>query len=397
MAMAGEQRNNFLGKFFNAESSGGILMIAAALLAIFFANNISTQIWYQLIISSQVMVGLGAWILMGSFDHLVKDILMVFFFLMVGMELKREVREGFLTDKKQVLLPLLAAIGGMVMPAAVFLLVNHNLRENWQGWAIPSATDIAFAICILMLAGKRVPPALKIFLLAIAIFDDLGAVLIIAIFYSTTIVVKPLLLGAAIIGLLYVLNQLRVMSVYAYMVAGIILWFCLYYGGIHTTIAGVAVGMAIPMRNPADSSHSPLNNFISALHPWVSFFILPIFAFTQAGVNLTNLNMQALLQPMVLGIACGLFIGKQVGIFGTTWLVVKSGLATLPQGTGWRHIYGVSLIAGIGFTMSLFIGALAFDNYAVKEQVKLGVITGSLFSAFFGWLVLSLSKPVKPH
>lgn len=394
--MANKQRNNFLGRFFNAESSGGILMIAAALIALLLANS-PLQIWYQLIISSQVMAGFGPWMLMGPFDHLVKDVLMVLFFLMVGMELKREVREGFLNDKKQVLLPLLAAIGGMVAPAAIFMLFNHAVRYNWQGWAIPSATDIAFAICILMLAGKRVPPALKIFLLAIAIFDDLGAVLIIAIFYGTTVAVKPLLLGAAVIGLLYVLNQLRVMSVLAYMVAGVMLWFCLYYGGIHTTVAGVVVGMAIPMRNPADRAHSPLNNFIKALHPWVSFFILPLFAFTQAGVNLADLNMQALLQPLVLGIACGLFIGKQVGIFGTTWLVVKSGLADLPEGTGWRHIYGVALIAGIGFTMSLFIGALAFDNFIIQEQVKLGIITGSLFSAFFGWLALSLSKPVKPH
>lgn len=380
-----------LNRFFKTESSGGILMIVTALLALIAANGITAQ-WYQSFVNMPISFGFGEQAVTEPLTHWVKDVLMVFFFLLVGMELKREMLDGFLSDKKQILLPLFAAIGGMIAPAVIFLLINHGVPQNWNGWAIPSATDIAFAICILTLAGKHIPPALKIFLLAIAIFDDLGAILVIALFYSGKLAVISLLLSLLTIGVLFALNKLRVMAISPYIMVGVALWFCLHYSGIHTTIGGVLVGMAIPMRNPKNEANTPLNRCMHILHPWVNFFILPIFAFTAAGINFDGMSFNSILEPLALGVALGLFIGKQVGIFGTTWLLVKSGFATLPEGANWRQIHGVSIVAGIGFTMSLFIGILAFDDVLMQNQVKLGVITGTLLAIIFGWLALRLSK-----
>lgn len=381
-----------LNNFIKSESSGGIIMIAMALLAMIAANG-STAELYQSFINSHISFGIGEKSISEPLGQWVKDILMVFFFLLVGMELKNEMLEGVLSDKKQILLPLLAAIGGMVAPAAVFLLINHDLSSHWHGWAIPSATDIAFALCVLMLVGKNIPPALKIFLLAIAIFDDLGAILIIAFFYSKTLAIIPLLLVALSIGVLFLLNRFNVMAISAYMIIGIILWFCLYNSGIHTTIGGVLVGMAIPLRDPKDKSNSPLNTCMHFLHPWVIFLILPVFAFTAAGINLQDVSLKSLFEPLVLGVALGLFIGKQIGIFGTTWLIVKSGFAALPEGTNWQHIYGVSIVAGVGFTMSLFVNMLAFNDVLMQEQAKLGVIAGSILAAVVGWVILRFNAP----
>lgn len=386
-----KQISRRLEKFLQSESTGGILMIVTTIIAMIVANGATAQ-WYQSFVNTTISVGFGSGGMYAPLNEWVKDVLMVFFFLLVGMELKREMLEGFLADKKQILLPLFAATGGMAVPAMVFLLFNHNIPEHSNGWAIASATDIAFAVCILMLAGRALPPALKIFLLAIAIFDDLGAILIIAFFYSAEMTMMPLLMVAGGIGILVLLNRLRVMSISAYMVAGVILWVLLHHSGIHTTVGGVLVGMAIPLRDLRDESHSPLNTCMHFLHPWVSFLILPIFAFTAAGINLHNMRMDSLFKPLVLGVALGLFIGKQLGIFGTTWLIIKLGFATLPEGVNWRQIYGASIIAGIGFTMSLFIGALAFDNIAMQEQVKLGVMAGSLLAALSGWAVLRCSS-----
>ncbi len=369
--MKNKQKSLFisLDEFFKTESSGGVVMIACALLAIIAANSIFSG-WYNAITL--------------PITHTVNDVLMVFFFLLVGMELKREMLDGFLTDKKQIILPLFAAIGGMLIPAAIFMMVNNDSPANWKGWAIPCATDIAFAVCILLMAGKHIPPALKIFLLAIAIFDDLGAILIIAFFYSGKLAVIPLLLALAVIGLIFAINKLRVMAIQVYMLAGIFLCICLYYGGIHTTIGGVIVGMAIPLPI--------LKRFIHILHPWVNFLILPLFAFTAAGINLHGVTTQAIFEPLAIGIAIGLIAGKQLGIFSATWIMVKSGFAKLPDGASWRQVYGVCVIAGIGFTMSLFIGALAFPGEYMQAQVKLGVIAGSIFSAVTGWLILRFSK-----
>jgi len=384
-----------LKKFFKAESTGGILMIATAIIAMIVANGMTAE-WYQHFVKTPISFEFGNASVSEPLKQWVKDILMVFFFLLVGMELKREMLEGFLSDRKQILLPLFAAIGGMAAPAAVFLLINQGMPEHYNGWAIPSATDIAFAVCILMLAGKYIPPALKIFLLAIAIFDDLGAILVIAFFYSGTLAITPLLMVAACTALLFLLNKFRVMAISIYLAVGVLLWFCLYRSGIHTTIGGVLVGMAIPLRDPDDESNSPLNTCMHFLHPWVSFLVLPIFAFTTAGINLTGIALSSLLEPLVLGVALGLFIGKQIGIFGTSFLLVKCGFATLPEGTNWRQVYGVSIIAGIGFTMSLFIGMLAFDSQQMQEQMKLGVIAGSILATAIGWVVLrgATSKPI---
>jgi Na+:H+ antiporter, NhaA family len=383
-----------LGRFFKTESSGGLITIMAALIALIASNGSSAE-WYQSFINTPITIGYAEQSMTETLANWVKDVLMVFFFLLVGMELKREMLTGFLSDKKQILLPLLAAIGGMIVPAAIFMLINHETPQNWNGWAIASATDIAFAICILTLAGKGIPPALKIFLLAIAIFDDLGAILIIAIFYSGKLAIVPLLgvLGCGL--LLFVLNKLRIMLTIPYILAGIILWFCLHASGIHTTIGGVMVGMAIPLRNPKNAAYSPLNHFMHTLHPWVNFLILPIFAFVAAGVNLQTMNVNSLLSPLPLGITLGLFIGKQIGIFFSSWLIIKSGMAKLPENTNFQQIYGVSIIAGIGFTMSLFIGNLAFADPLMQEQVKLGVLSGTALSTIFGWLVLRQSIVTK--
>jgi len=372
-----------LAELLHSESSGGLIMIFTTVLALFAANGATAE-WYN----GFIHYSMGG----TSLSEWVKDVLMVFFFLLVGMELKREMLEGFLVDKKQVLLPLFAAVGGMVAPAIVYLIINRGLPAYTNGWAIPSATDIAFALCILMLAGKKIPPSLKIFLLAIAIFDDLGAILIIAFFYSGPMQLVPFLTVAAGCAVLWALNKLRVMSLLAYLATGVGLWFALHASGIHTTIGGVLVGMAIPMRDSEEPSYSPLTQAMDLLHPWVNFLILPLFAFTAAGISLAG---ELTITPLVLGIAGGLFIGKQIGIFGITFLLVKLGIAKLPDGTGWRHIYGVSLLAGIGFTMSLFIGQLAFSSAEFQEEVKLGVLLGSIVSAFFGWLILRTSRPLE--
>jgi Na+:H+ antiporter, NhaA family len=379
-----------LTAFLKAETTAGAFMLLVAAMAMLVANS-SLAAWYADFIEAPIALGLGAWTAAAPLKHVVKDVLMVFFFLMIGMELKREMLEGFLADRTQILLPLFAALGGMLLPAGVFLLVNHSEAMHWNGWAIPSATDIAFAVCVLMLAGKHVPPALKVFLLAIAIFDDLGAILVIAFFYSGAVNLLALLMVMIGLATLYALNRLRVMRVLPYLAVGVVLWFLLHHAGIHTTIAGVAVGMAIPLRDSNAPSRSPLNGAMHFLHPWVSFLVLPLFAFTSAGINLAGINLAALLAPLPLGVALGLFVGKQLGIFGTTWLLVKAGVAKLPQGSGWIQIYGVALLAGIGFTMSLFIGFLAFDDETMQNQVKLGVMTGSLLSALVGAMVIRLS------
>lgn len=380
-----------LKKFINSETSGGVLMILTAIIAMLVANAPTAE-WYYHFVKTPISFGFGDASVSEPLKQWVKDILMVFFFLLVGMELKREAIEGFLSDRKQILLPLVAALGGMAAPAVVFMFINQGIPENLHGWAIPSATDIAFALCILMLAGKHLPPSLKIFLLAIAIFDDLGAILVIAFFYSGALAIMPLLAVVACTTLLFVLNKLRVMAISAYLGVGVLLWFCLYHSGIHTTIGGVLVGMAIPLRDPDDESNSPLNTCMHFLHPWVSFLILPIFAFTAAGINLNGIEISALTEPLVLGVALGLFIGKQIGIFGTSFLLVKCGLSDLPEGANWKQIYGVSIIAGIGFTMSLFIGMLAFNEPHMQEQVKLGVIAGSILATVVGWGMLRITN-----
>jgi len=377
-------------RFMHTEAASGMVMIAFALLAMIAVNSPLAG-WYTNFVNAPLTFGYQDSTATEPLKDWVKDILMVFFFLLIGLELKREMREGFLSKRDQILLPLFAAVGGMAIPAAIFLAFNRHAPETLNGWAIPSATDIAFALAILSLFGKKIPPAVKIFLLAIAIFDDLGAIVIIAGFYNTGLTMTPLMLAACGVAILIGLNRAGITICTAYMMIGIFLWFCLYHSGIHTTLAGVAVGLAIPMRNVDDPHHSPLNTCIHFLHPWVSFLVLPVFAFTNAGVDLTGLSVSALLAPLPLGIALGLFIGKQIGIFGTSWLLVKTKLVSMPQAATWMHIYAVSIIAGIGFTMSLFIGILAFRDIHLQELAKLGVISGSLLSIIFGGIILKLA------
>lgn len=378
-------------QFIARESSAGVVMIIAAIIALIMANS-ALYVDYKSLINTPITFGMEQTHVTEPFKVWVKDILMVFFFLLVGLELKREFSEGFLSSRDQVLLPMVAAFGGMVLPAAVYLLFNHAHPENFYGWAVSSATDIAFALAVLLLAGKHAPPSIKVFLLAIAIFDDLGAILIIAFFYSGALNVTALGFTFAGIVVLYLFNRLAVSQIMPYLLVGVYLWFTLYHAGIHTTVAGVLVGLAMPMRCPVrEQNHSPVNTCIHFLHPWVGFVILPIFAFTGAGVHLKTLSLDMILAPLPLSIAMALFVGKQLGIFSSTYLTVKYLGAKLPSGASWRHIYGVSIIAGVGFTMSLFIGYLAFDDAKIAG-VKLGVLLGSLISAIWGALVFATCK-----
>lgn len=366
-----------LADFIREESAGGIIMLAFTALALALANSPFSAQYLSLTRPA---------------EHFVKDVLMVLFFFSVGMELKREMVEGLLSQKGQVMMPLIAAIGGMAVPALIYAALNHSDTVTAHGWAIPSATDIAFALAILLLFGKGVPPAAKILLLAIAIFDDLGAILIIAFFYNSQVAALPLALTALGGGILFLLNKKHVSALTPYLLTGVYLWFCLHASGIHTTIAGVAVGLAIPLRDKQNSENSPLGKALHFLHPWVVFFVLPVFAFTSAGVSLAGVEIKEFFAPMPLGIALGLFIGKQIGIFGSVFLLVKLKLAPKPEGMNWLHVYAVSILAGIGFTMSLFIGLLAFHEPHLQDIAKIGIISGSLLSTFFGGLVLYFSQ-----
>lgn len=379
----------FLYEYLKTESASGVFMIAATALALLFANLDFWAPLYHGFVHLPISIGAAGNIATYSLQHWVKDVLMVLFFLLVGMELKHEMVDGFLSKREQILLPLCAAIGGMAAPALIYAAVNVHTPQNLAGWAIPSATDIAFALCILTLATKRVPASVKIFLLAIAIFDDLGAILIIAAFYSASLSAPPLLAGAVGIVSLAVLNRLHITTLAPYMMIGILLWFCFHFGGIHTTLAGVLVGLAIPLQDPARPKHKPLERCTHLLHPWVSYGVLPLFAFTSAGIPLDVFSWDAVLNPLPLGILLGLFLGKQAGIMGMTWLAVRAGWASLPQGARWLHIYGVSVLAGIGFTMSLFISMLAFgENAEFQNMAVTGILAGTLLSAAWGMYII---------
>ncbi len=365
-------------------------MMLSAAMAMITANSSFNNLYQQLLHNLITVSYSDGEKISFSAQHFIHDVLMVVFFLLVGLELKREIKEGFLAKKEQILLPLFAATGGMLFPALIFIFMNQQTPENIRGWAIPSATDIAFALGVLSLLGKSVPNSLKVFLLAVAIFDDIGAILIIALFYSTDINILALAFSFAGIAVLFTLNRLSITIIAPYLLTGVYLWFCLHYAGIHTTIAGVLVGIAIPMRTKQNDTRSPVNKMIHFLHPWVAFLILPIFAFSSAGVELGNISFSDILNPLPASIAVSLFFGKQAGIVIASLIAVKSGIARLPENTTWPHIYAISIMAGIGFTMSLFIGILAFPE-AMQNQVKIGVIAGSLLSSLFGIIALKLT------
>ncbi len=320
---------------------------------------------------------------------------MAIFFFLVGLEIKREIVDGRLSSVQKASLPVLAAIGGMVVPALIYISVNWGDPEALRGWAVPTATDIAFALGVLALLGSRVPAALKVFLLALAIIDDLGAIIIIAVFYTSQLSLGVLGIAALGISVLAYLNSRGVQRVAPYLVTGLIIWVCVLKSGVHATLAGVVVALFIPLKTPEDAQESPLKRIEHGLAPWVAFGVMPVFAFANAGVALHTLSLGDLFAGIPLGILAGLFVGKQLGIFGSIWLAVKLGVSRLPEGVGWLQIYGVSALAGIGFTMSLFIGTLAFSGPDHAVAVRLGVLAGSVMSALLGYAVLRFSaEPV---
>ncbi|MEL7708692.1 Na+/H+ antiporter NhaA [Citromicrobium bathyomarinum] len=379
-----------LRDFLKQESAGGIVLIAAAALALLAANTMFSGSYFGAL-DTPVTVAVGSFAIDKPLLLWINDGLMAVFFFLVGLEVKREVVEGQLSSWNQASLPLVAAIGGMAMPALIFVGLNLNSPANIAGWAIPAATDIAFALGILSLLGPRVPVALKALLLAIAVIDDIGAITIIALFYSGSIDTAMLGGGALALAAMIVLNRFKVGSSIPYILLAIVLWVFILKSGVHATLAGVAAAMTIPMR--ARDGSQPLERMEHFLHPWVAFLVIPIFGFANAGVSLGGLEFADLLAPLPLGIALGLLIGKQIGIFGFAFIAVKTGLARLPENVGWRQVHGVSLLAAIGFTMSLFIGNLAFDSAAQVDAVKIGVLAGSVIAALAGFFLLKAGLP----
>lgn len=368
-------------RFFQLEAASGLLLIAAAVLALII-NNSPLSYLYSGLLDVPVAVQVGALNIAKPLLLWINDGLMALFFLLIGLEVKREVVDGHLSKPSQVILPATAAVGGMVVPALIYWFINRDNPAAVAGWAIPTATDIAFALGVLALLGKRVPVSLKLFLMTLAIIDDLGAIIVIALFYSGTLSSVSLLLAAACLVVLIAMNRLGVVKLGPYMIVGLILWVCVLKSGVHATLAGVALALCIPLRT-RNAETSPLLSLEHALHPWVAYAILPLFAFANAGVSLAGMTVESFTHPVPMGIAIGLLMGKTVGVFGLTWVAVKLRLAALPAGAGWGQILGVAILCGIGFTMSLFVGSLAFapgsSDYAGMD--RMGILTGSFFAA----------------
>ncbi|MCD5986319.1 Na+/H+ antiporter NhaA [Pseudomonas sp. CDFA 553] len=376
----------FLTRFFAAESAGGLILMAAAFAALVVANSSWSEAYFSTLHIK--LIGL-------SIEHWVNDGLMAIFFMLVGLEIKREMLVGQLSSWSQRALPGFAALGGMLLPALIYIAINWGNPETLGGWAIPAATDIAFALGVLSLLGKRVPVSLKIFLSALAILDDLGAVVIIALFYTSGLSISMLMASLAVIVFLLVLNRCGVKRLWPYLIAGGLLWFFMLQSGIHATLAGVILALCIPLGDSNNERKSPLLYLEEKLHPWVAFAVVPVFGFTNAGVSLAGMSPGNLIDPVPLGVALGLLLGKQVGVFGFSALAIRSGLAKLPEECGWFHLYGIALLCGIGFTMSLFIGALAFaGNPLLVDEVKVGVLLGSVLSAALGVAVLLSARPL---
>jgi len=387
--------NNSIIDFFKLESAGGILLMFAALLAMICANTFVAE-YYELLLSTPVEIRVGALNIAKPLLLWINDGLMAIFFFLVGLELKRELVEGELADKRNIILPGVGAIGGMLFPALIYLYFNHDSVAR-DGWAIPAATDIAFALGALSLLGSRVPISIKIFLTSLAIFDDVGAILIIAIFYTSKISLSALIVVGCCIPVLALLNKRNVVSNSPYMLIGLIMWIATLKSGVHATLAGVVMAMFIPMRSKKDPSFSPLINLEHDLHSIVAFFVLPVFAFANAGISFAGVGIEQVLHSSSIGIALGLFLGKQIGIFGFCWLAVKLSFAKLPEGINWMSLYGTAALCGIGFTMSLFIGSLAFEENGLDMffDERLGIVIGSLVSGLFGYFILSKAFPAK--
>ncbi|BBE34050.1 Na+/H+ antiporter NhaA [Sphingosinicella microcystinivorans] len=381
-----ERPRSALREFLRTESAGGIVLMAAAAAALLVANSPFSDTYFGALKSYVGPLTLSYWI---------NDGLMAIFFLLVGLEVKRELLDGQLSTWERRILPGAAAAGGMIVPALIFAAFNIGDADTIRGWAIPSATDIAFALGVLTLLGPRVPVSLKVFLTAVAIIDDLGAIVIIALFYTADLNLAALVAAIALIALLYGFNRLGIRSLWPYLIIGAGVWVAMLLSGVHATLAGVAVALTIPLT-PApghvDDEHSPLHRLEHAIAGWVAFAIVPIFGFANAGLSFTNVTAEMLVSPIVLGIALGLFVGKQIGVFGVIWLMKVLRLADYPVHASGAQVYGVALLCGIGFTMSLFIGGLSYASDIYLDEVKLGVLGGSLLSGIIGAVVLSIAR-----
>ncbi|MDF2763334.1 MAG: nhaA [Rhodospirillales bacterium] len=377
-----------IASFIRTEAASGVLLLATAALALIAANSPLAGL-YGAFLDLPVGVRIGDFELQKPSLLWINDGLMAVFFLLVGLEIKRELAEGELSTRQQAMLPCVAALGGMLVPALIYAAVNLRDPVALHGWAIPAATDIAFALGVLALLGNRIPPSLKVFLVALAIIDDLGAIVIIALFYSGELSLWSLGLAAGVMLCLLALNRGGVTRIAPYMLLGTALWLFVLESGVHATLAGVAVALAIPIRED-EAGRSPLRELEHVLHPWVAFLVMPAFAFANAGVSFAGITVAHLFAGVPLGITLGLFIGKQIGAFGAAWLAIRAGWSRMPEGADWGLLYGTCMLAGIGFTMSLFIGTLAFDLASYAAPVRLGVLTGSALSGIAGYLVLRM-------
>ena len=381
---------NLLKSFIESDASNGVMLIVAAVAAMILANTAATAQGYQALLNEPVQIRFGALDISKNLLLWINDALMALFFLVIGLEVKRELMVGELASRDKAIFPVIAAIGGMALPALIFLFFNHGDEIARNGWAIPTATDIAFALGVLALLGSRVPVALKVFLMALAIIDDLGAIVIIALFYTSDLSVLSLCVAAGAIVVLALLNRFNVRRISVYILVGIVLWTAVLKSGVHATLAGVIVGFFVPLEKK--EGHSPAEHLAHGLMPWVNWMILPLFAFANAGISLAGITLSDVLSPEPSGIILGLLIGKPLGITLFCWLAVKLRLAVLPNGTTLRDIMAIGVLCGIGFTMSIFISSLAFD--AAHEQLvtfsKLGILTGSLLSAVIGYTLLRI-------
>ncbi len=375
--------------FMKLEASAGIMLMGIALMAIIFANT-GLAPFYDAFLNANVRVGIASFEISKPAVLWINDGLMAIFFFLVGLEIKREVLSGELSTLDKTSLPLFAAVGGMVAPALVYFVINQGLPANLNGWAIPMATDIAFALGILTLIGARAPTSLKIFLLAVAIIDDLGAIVIIALFYTSELSTNALTASVLLFAVAVGLNRMGIKKAAPYLIIGLFMWVFVLKSGVHATLAGVLIALTIPLKDK-DGQESLLHKMEHGLHYWVAFLILPVFAFANAGVSFEGLALADLTEPLTLGIAAGLFFGKQIGVLAASWIGVRSGFARLPEGVRWVQVYGIACLTGVGFTMSLFIGSLAFGADETMNAVRLGVLAGSVLSGLLGFAVLYMA------
>jgi NhaA family Na+:H+ antiporter len=384
---------SLIREFLKLESAGGLLLVIATILALVMKNSAYSD-WYGALLNTPVNITIGEFQIAKPLLLWINDGLMAVFFFIVGLELKREFLEGELSNRSQIVLPAFAATGGMLVPAAIYAYLNWGHPVTMNGWAIPAATDIAFALGVLALLGSRVPVTLKLFLMALAILDDVGAIIIIALFYTSELSTLSLTTAGICLLLLIYLNKRGITHLPVYLFIGVIMWASVLKSGVHATLAGVFLAFTIPLRDAENPQHSPLRQLEHELHPSVAYVILPLFAFANAGVPLAGMTIKALLEPVSLGIIAGLFIGKQLGVFSFAWLAIKLKLASLPEKVSWTQLYGAAILCGIGFTMSLFIASLAFEHVGQEyiRQVRLGILTASLLSAVLGYMLLRFTQ-----